>query len=238
MVRTIFIEGKYSEKVLLSNDMLNYLKGKKYHTLGLFASVQFCQQFDSVKQQLEKLSIKAATSTAKRCAVEGQLLGCDCSSDALNLNKDVDAFLYIVDGNFHPLALAYGQNWNNVFKEIICYNPKSNQFTVLSKKDVETNLKRYKGALTKFHSTGNIGVIISLKPGQEFYKKSLELEKKYTDKKFYYFVDNEVSFGQLENFNFIDVWVNTACPRIALDDSEMFRKGVVNLKEVLRAEVF
>ena len=59
------------------------------------------------------------------------------------------------------------------------------------------------------------------------------LLKKYPDKKFYFFVDNTISYGQLENFPFVEVWVNTACPRIGLDDQEAFRKGVLNLKDVL-----
>ncbi len=232
MVKTLFLEAPFVGKVILSSDTLNYIKKSNHKTIALFASVQFCQQLDSIKEQLKKLKIKVVTSKAKRCSEAAQLLGCDCSTDSLNLSGDVDAFLYVGDGKFHPLALVYGQNGNNAFKEIICYDPKNNQFTILTKKDVEPNLKRYKGALAKFYSAVNIGVIISLKPGQEYYKKSLELEKKYPDKQFYYFVDNEVSFNQLENFNFIDVWVNTACPRIALDDAERFRKGVVNLKDV------
>jgi len=41
----------------------------------------------------------------------------------------------------------------------------------------------------------------------------------------YMFLGNEVR--DLENFNFIEVWVNTACPRIA-DDVE----GMINLRDL------
>ena len=41
---------------------------------------------------------------------------------------------------------------------------------------------------------------------------------------------------QLENFNFIDVWVNTACPRVSFDDQEKFVKGVINLNDALSVE--
>jgi 2-(3-amino-3-carboxypropyl)histidine synthase len=92
---------------------------------------------------------------------------------------------------------------------------------------------RRKGSLVKFHSSNNIGVVITTKPGQMQLKHSFKLEDKYPDKKFYFFVDDTLSFNQLENFPFIDVWVNTACPRIGLDDVEKFRKGVVNLSDVL-----
>ncbi|MBU0459288.1 MAG: diphthamide synthesis protein [Candidatus Woesearchaeota archaeon] len=226
MVKTIFIEGTYEGKVSLSDEVLDYLK--KYNKIGLFAAVQFVASLKNIKEQLKEKKMTVVTSKAKRCCVEGQLLGCDCRSDSLNLEEDVDVFLYIGDGKFHPQALVYGNA-----QEVVCYNPKSNQFSVLTEKDVDKNLKRYRGSMARFHSARDVGVLITLKPGQEYYKKSLELEEKYPEKKFYYFIDNNISFNQLENFNFIECWVNTACPRIGLDDQEAFRKGVVNLKDVL-----
>ena len=60
---------------------------------------------------------------------------------------------------------------------------------------------------------------------------ALMLEKKFSDKKIYFFVDDTVSLNQLENFNFIDMWINTACPRIAIDDAEWFSRGVINLND-------
>ena len=95
----------------------------------MFSAVQFCDNLEKVKEQLKDFEI--VTSKPKRCGVEGQLLGCDCSSDSLNI-EEVDAFLYIGDGRFHPLALVYGSS-----KDVVCYNPKSNHFEVLTKKDVE-----------------------------------------------------------------------------------------------------
>ena len=233
-MKILFFPALYTGTIELCPKTINYLISKKIKCLGLYAAAQF-GHLEKVKQQLQELGIKVLTSRPKRAAVLSQILGCDSYPDALNLEprqlEQIEAFLYIGDGKFHPLALVYDSD-----KEVICYNPITKQFQVLTKKDVEPVMRRYKGTLAKFHNAGNIGVLISLKPGQEFYKKSLELEKKYPNKRFYYFVDNEVSFGQLENFNFIDVWVNTACPRIALDDSEMFRVGVVNLREVLKSK--
>ena len=228
MVRVVFIEAQYEGKVKLSEDVLDYLSKNAHKKIGLYTAVQFIDSLEKIKEQFKEKKLMTVTSKPKRCEVEGQLLGCDCSKDSLNLSEDVDAFLYIGDGKFHPQALAYGNE-----KEIICYNPKSNQFEVITKKEINTNLKRVKGALVKFHSSSSIGVIITLKPGQEFYRKSLELEQNYPNKKFYYFIDNNISFNQLENFPFIEVWVNTACPRIGLDDQESFRKGVINLREVM-----
>ena len=106
----------------------------------------------------------------------------------------------------------------------------------MTNKDVEKIIKKYISSLMKFLSAQKIGVIITVKPGQEQMKPAFFLEKKFSNKKFYYFVDDVISFNQLENFPFIEVWINTACPRIGLDDQEQFRKGVINLNEALRAE--
>ena len=63
-------------------------------------------------------------------------------------------------------------------------------------------------------------------------KRALELEQEYPDKEIYFFLDNTYDFNSLEDFPFIDVWVNTACPRIGFDDSIKISKPVVNLEEV------
>jgi len=54
--------------------------------------------------------------------------------------------------------------------------------------------------------------------GLERYK---ELEKKYPDKEFYYFVDNTFSLASMQDFPFLEVLINTACPRIADDEAPL-----------------
>jgi len=223
----LYLEAPYSGTVELCEETLAHLK--KFKSVGLFASVQFVNKLAKVETQLSELGIKVVYSKPKRAHAKGQLLGCNVYHDSLNLLEEVDCYLYIGDGKFHPLALVYGQK--DSVKEVICDDPIQKKMTILE--DVEKNLKKYKGSLVKFYSSNSIGVIVSIKPGQEQLKCSLGLEEKYPDKKFYYFVDNNVSFDQLENFPFIDVWINTACPRIGLDEQEHFRKGVVNLMDVL-----
>jgi len=102
--------------------------------------------------------------------------------------------------------------------------------------DIKRILLKYRASLMKFLTAKTVGVIITIKPGQEQFRPSLLLEKRYANKKFYYFIDNVVSFDQLENFNFIDVWVNTACPRVGFDDQEKFTRGVINLNDALMTE--
>lgn len=239
-MEVLFLESPYNGTVELCKTTLTYFKKKKYKTVALYASIQFCNNLDTVKQQLEKANITIITSQPDRTHIQSQLLGCDNYHSSLNLAEkelqEIDAYLYVGDGKFHPLALVYAQKDSSVMKEIICDDPLGRKMSIMNIEEIKMKLRRYRGALLRFLSAKNIGVIITVKPGQEHLRPSFFLEKKFPDKKFYYFIDDIISFSQLENFPFIDVWVNTACPRIGFDDQEQFRKGVLNLNDARRAQ--
>ena len=232
----MFLEAPYSGEVKLVPETIKYLKDNNYTKVGLYASVQFVNQLDEVRKQLDENDIKFITSKPDRTHVQGQLLGCDNYHDSLNLEEDIDCYLYIGDGKFHPLALVYAQKDCKEIKKIICNDPLSNKLNFMTIEDIKIILKKYRGSLMKFLVKDTVGVLITIKPGQEHYQPALKLEENYPDKKFYYFVDNVISFDQLENFNFIDVWVNTACPRIGFDDQEKFTRGVINLNDAFNAK--
>lgn len=236
-MKIMYLKAPYSGDVELCPKTLDYLQEKDYQKIVLFASIQFVNNLDKIERQLKELGIDIISTKPARAHVSRQLLGCDSSHGSLNLEgKEFDAFLYIGDGRFHPLALVYAQKDLDEMKEIVCNDPVSKGMSLLEINDVRDLLKKYRGSLMKFFTQKNVGILITIKPGQEQYLPALALEKKFPDKKFYFFVDNNISFDQLENFNFIDVWVNTACPRIGLDDQEKFSSGVVNLSDALQAE--
>ena len=109
-------------------------------------------------------------------------------------------------------------------------NPFTNEAKVLEKQEVEKIQKQQKGALIKFLSSKEIGIIVSLKPGQNKLKKALELKKKIKDKNCHIFIADTINYAEFENFPFIESWVNTACPRFA--DG---KKGVLNYELVEKA---
>ena len=241
-MKLLFLDAPYDGEVKLCKETLNYLAKKSYKTVGLYASIQFCNNLDKVKKQLKKASVKIITSKAKRTHSEGQILGCDSYHNSLNLpdNKlaEIDCYLYIGDGRFHPLALVYGQKGlaKKNFKEVVCNDPIDNQLFLVDFDSVRGITTKYKSSLMKFLTAENIGIINTVKPGQEQLSTSYILEEKYPDKNFYHFLDDNVSFDQLENFPFIEVWVNTACPRIGFDDQEKFAKGIININDAFKAE--
>lgn len=238
-MKTLFLDAPYNGKVELCKETRNYLKKQNYKTIALYASVQFCNQLEKVKQQLQEAHITIVTSRARRTHLASQLLGCDNDKEALNLTeeqrKEIDTFLYVGDGKFHPLALLFAQKdlSEEERKEIICNDPIAEKMNLLTASDVKTILNKYRASYLKFLTAKNVGVLVTIKPGQQQLRASFEVEKKYPEKKFYYFIDNLISFDQLENFPFIEAWVNTACPRIGFDDQEKFVKGIINLRDVL-----
>jgi 2-(3-amino-3-carboxypropyl)histidine synthase len=172
--------------------------------------VQFIDSKEPIKNQLEEAGKIVSFLESKHGIYPGQILGCDIAK----VKKDFDAFLYIGDGLFHPTALLYEHE-----KLVFCYNPFDNALNILDNHYREAIQKRRKGQLVKFYSSQNIGILVSTKPGQNNLSRAKKLKDILTKegKNAYIFIADTIQPQQLNDFNFIDCWINTACPRIAED---------------------
>jgi len=218
-MKTIFIEVRYKGEVKLPDELINELPDK----IALFSSVQFLDGLEKAKKKIEAKNKKVLLLKTEHTKHAGQLLGCNIKK----FNEDFDAFLYIGDGCFHPKALVLKNH-----KPVFAYNPFSKKYFKLEEKDVIDMKKEAKGALMKFMQSKEIGVLVSTKPGQMNIKQAQGLENKYSDKKFYILMFDTIDFNELENFPFIECFVNTACPRIGYDDYEKISKAVVNIEDL------
>jgi len=217
-MKTYFIEARSDAEVKLSREMIAKLPKK----IALFTTIQYYYNILKVKAELEKSGRKVILLKTKRTK-PGQLLGCSIEK----FKGDFEAFFYIGDGLFHPKALMF---YNN--KPVFVLNPLSNKFLRLEEKEVDGIRKRTKGAMLKFLAGKYAGFLISTKPGQKNIQATIldleRFEKNYPDKEFYYFITDEIRNEQLESFPFIEVFINCACPRLALDDSLRFEKPIIN----------
>jgi len=227
----MFIEAAYEGKVELSKEAIAQLK--KFKMIAVYSSVQFAKKLDKIISQLEKEKIKVISSSPERSSAKYQLLGCDVYYKNLRLNEEPDAFLYVGDGMFHPQAIAIAQKDKESFKPIICYDPISSRATTLTRDSIKKIIMKSRYSYSKFLASDIIGILISTKYGQEHLKLAKTLPKRFPEKKFYFFIDDSISLGQLDNFPFIQAWVNTACPRIALDDIVGLRAPVVNIGDLI-----
>jgi 2-(3-amino-3-carboxypropyl)histidine synthase len=181
--------------------------------LGIVASIQFANQVPAIVKQIPG-SIAG-----------GQVLGCNAAM-ALKLVSRVDAYLFVGSGQFHPINVAIQAK-----KPVFCFNPYTSEFKELDIKDVEMYARSRKGAVLKFLTAKTVGIIVSTKPGQKNLQRALQLKKK-ADKEYFIFACDTFDFRYLEDFNFIDCWVNTACPR--MDDQ---KAGIVSINDLVSAGI-
>lgn len=231
-MKLILIDGKYKGAVVLPKKAIDILK--KYNKIAVYTTTQFNHKLDGVLKQLDKSGIKYISSQPERTNAKFQILGCDMYHGNLKLEEDVDAYLYIGDGRFHPNALLFGEADGNSNKKVVMFDPPNKKVHVLDNKDVEKVLGRRKANIKRFLMAKTVGVLVTTKPGQEHFHYFKKLEEKYKDKKFYVFTCDTVSFSEMENFPFIQAWVNTACPRIGAEDITTTDKVIVNAEDVLR----
>ncbi|MBS3113846.1 diphthamide synthesis protein [Candidatus Woesearchaeota archaeon] len=224
-MKIMMVESRYKGKINLSNLDASALP----KNIGLATTVQFLEFVDEIKELLEKNGKTIFVDKIKQ-KYEGQLLGCDTGA-AEKVKDKVDAFLYIGTGIFHPLGITLNSD-----KDVFCYDPVNAVLSKIDKEQIERYNKKRKGAYLKFMEAKEIGILVSLKPGQNNFRKAVELKKQLKDKNCYIFAFDTLDFNQVENFPFIQCWVNTACNRI-LDDYEKFPKPLIDLSEIGKMEL-
>ncbi len=218
-MKTLFLEARVKIDIVLTADQIKQLP----KDIALFTTVQFLDSLESVRKQLEAAGIAVTLPKAKHTQYPGQILGCEF------LDYNAPAFLYLGDGMFHPQAIAIKNN-----KPIYCYNPYTKKMSVFDRKDIDVVVKKHKAGIMKFLDANAVGILVSAKPGQQWLKRAMEFKKKCEakEKHTYLFVANTIDFQQLNNFPFVQCWVNSACPRIGLDDKNKVDKPIVNMEDV------
>ncbi len=224
-MKVLFVQAKANKNVVES--LKKNIKFIPEQKIGLISTAQFVGQLFDVKAYLEASNKVALIGKPSGSAVlDGQILGCDVSA-ATNIADDVDCFLYIGTGNFHPFGLLAKSE-----KPIYVLNPFTEQIKQLSKDEKLKLWKKETLRLAQFEDCETIGILVSTKLGQcrlqanpEELKEKLEL----LGKKVYLFVCDMITNSEMQNFPHIDGWVNTACPRLADD---VFDKPVVNACEL------
>ena len=219
-MKAVFIPTQYTGEVEFSRIEL----GKLPDRIGIVTTAQFQNKTKEIIQYLENNNKKIFIDKIKQ-KNEGQLLGCDQGA-AVKIQDNVDAFLYIGSGDFHPLGVAMNTN-----KDVFLFNPVTSVFSKFDNNEIEKYKKNKKIKYTKFLHADNIGIMVSVKPGQYSYRKALEIKDKLEKrgKNAFIFVFDTLDANEMENFPFIDFWISTACPRIA-DDKD--KKNVIDMGEL------
>jgi len=195
--------------------------------VGLIATVQYLDLIPVVKNILESSGREVLVGEGdRRIAYPGQILGCNCSA-AEKVADDVDVFLFIGEGDFHPLAAAFG-----VKKDILVLNPVTREVRSIS--DVRDRILRKRfAAIQSAKDAKSFLVIICSKIGQD---RSAEADRavqriRSHGLKAYKAVLEEITPASLMSYR-VDAYVNTACPRVAMDDSARYDHPMLTIPEL------
>jgi 2-(3-amino-3-carboxypropyl)histidine synthase len=215
----VFIEARSNADVLPCIKIaLPLLKTTK---LGLITTVQHIHKLGEVTKFLGENGFEAIPGKGDlRVNYPGQVLGCNFTAAHL----DCGEYLYIGGGIFHPLGVAIATG-----KKVIAADPYMNTAVVVSP---EKFLRKRSGYIAKAMNGNVFGIIVSTKSGQnriELANRLAGIAKKH-GKYAHLIMMDLVTPDQLLAFK-VDAYVNTACPRITIDDAERFHVPILTPQE-------
>jgi 2-(3-amino-3-carboxypropyl)histidine synthase len=226
-VPTIFIEAKAKVGIKeVVQGALPFLEN--WRSVGLATVVQHVDMLSEARELLIKARKSVAIGDTGRLQYAGQVIGCNYSN-AKAISKDVEAFLFIGGGRFHAIGLALA-----TAKPVIAADPyEKRAFPIDS--EVKRILKQRWASIREAKATENFGVLIGLKSGQKRLEKALWIKDKLKKKgkKVTLLALREITSEVLMQFPTLDAFVNTACPRLSLDDSSRFGRPVLTPNETL-----
>lgn len=196
--------------------------------IGLSATVQHVHKLGEVAESLRRLGVNPVIAAGGgKTPHDGQILGCDYHT-AQSIVDEVDGYVFVGGGRFHPLGLAMTTG-----KQVVVANPYIMSVEMLDEKKVMQIAMQRMAAITAAKDANQFGVIVSLKPGQLQLAtaRSLRNRLEQNKKEAAIICLDEVSNAKLRNFSEVEAFISTACPRIALDGIADIRKPLLTVVE-------
>jgi 2-(3-amino-3-carboxypropyl)histidine synthase len=226
----VYIEARSDEKIEKPlAEAVKLLKEEK--SIGLAASVQHLHLLKLARESLEQAGKTVWMGKASgRLRHEGQVLGCDYGS-VLSIANKVEAFIVIAAGDFHALGISVATG-----KRTIVADPYQ-QTARDTARLVDKILRQRYATILKFKEAKRVGIIVGLKSGQInlAVAKKLKALLEQNGKKCTLIASSELIPESIESFTDLEGLVETACPRVAIDDRSRYHKPVVNPEEALIA---
>ena len=204
-MKTIYIPA-YSRSKVNSSKILEISKN-----LPENIAIAYSIQYEEIAEKIKQIILSKKHKITKTI----QVLGCTIPV----LPRETQAVLLIGSGEFHAISLALETG-------LPIYILDNSNFKRISEKDIISLKLRQKSSYLRFLNADNIGILVSIKPGQQSLKKARIFKNSLKNKNSYLFIGDTINSKEFENFAQIQSWVNTACPRLDFDSS------VVNLNKI------
>ncbi|MGD1099869.1 MAG: diphthamide biosynthesis enzyme Dph2 [Thermoplasmata archaeon] len=195
--------------------------------LGLVASVQHLDLVEPLRTALGRHGYEVHIGTGdRRLAFPAQALGCNYTGAEAVAGK-VDAFLFLGTGNFHPIGLAFA-----VDRPVHALDPL--QGVLEAPIDRGALIRKRQLVVAGVREARRWGILVSTFAGQNRSPTALALQERARARGW----DAEILlFDRLDGRDLegraFDAYVNTACPRIALDDGGNYPKPILTPPEFL-----
>jgi len=197
----------------------------KYKNICLVTTSQFLSVIEPSKKYLESIGLNIHLHKQTRSGEIGQVLGCDYSA-ALPLEKEVDVYIYLGSGIFHPLGLALRTE-----KPVISIDMETGHMEYMTnRKNKHLRIKAYNIGVAQ--DADKFGILLTTKPGQMILKQAESIKKKLQSKgkDVYILIMNQITPDKILGVD-VEVIVNCACPRMD-EDYELFKKPILNPEDV------
>ena len=199
---------------------------ESWNKIGLVTTVQHIHQLDEAKKMLEAAGKTVFVGNADSTKHSGQVIGCDFGN-AKSVSEEVEVFLFVGGGRFHALGVALATG-----KPTIIADPYEELAYPIHDDTRRVIMQRW-GNISEAKEAKSFGVLISLKSGQMRLKAALYIKEKLerNGRKATLLALREVTPSALMQFPTLDAFVNTACPRLSLDDAPNYGKPLLYLNE-------
>ena len=222
-IPTMFIEA-YADV-----DVKKYLEEalpqlKNYSKIALATTTQQLNVLNEMKDYLEDHGKEVVMGSSKSTR-KGQVLGCNFSSIK---NLDAEVYLFVGSGNFHPLGIYLFTK-----SPVLAIDPYGG--TIRNMAEYADKILRIRFArIIKSQSVKKWGILVSSKEGQYRMQLAKKIKGMLKDEgmESYIIVLDNINPDVLLPYTDLKGFVVTACPRIAIDDSQMYKKPLITPKEL------
>lgn len=188
--------------------------------LGLVGSIQHLHLLFDYKKRFESAGFEVEIPVGgARLTFPGQVLGCNYSGD----DPSIGHYLFLGSGDFHPIGLVM-----HTGKPLALLDPYTGDASEMSFSRIERLLRQRMGLIFAVDNAKSFGILIGEKPGQMRRNLAIRMKNllKKHGKKGYLLAMDHVG-PDLIDFYPVDAFVNTACPRIAIDDAVKYAKPLI-----------
>lgn len=201
------------------------LLSKKYdemkipNRVGILSSIQYKNILPKVEEFLK--------SKGHEVKNLGNILGCRHGA-ALPAQSQIDAFLFVGTGKFHPVGLAIKTE-----KPVLVLDIERNEFWDTSAERKKVLMLKAAAAL-QLEKAKIVGILMTTKTGQlQMHMNPFIVKKKLEEmgKKVYMFSMDMLMQSKLEGTH-CDIYMNCACPRMG-EDIDIFNEPIINPEDVL-----